>query len=192
MADVQKYFEQFHKEIRMDYDLNKTLAEKRDIILDRIMNYLKEEKKPLFRSMLQGSYIMKTGVKPIEKLDYDIDVGLRFDIHENNYVALDVREWLHNATKDHTEKVESRGPCTRVIYKDGYHVDLVAYAVYKNNLGSEIHKLAHKQNGWRDANPIGLLDFFEKVIANYEETEDSATKTNQFRRVVRYIRRWDD
>ena len=192
MADVQKYFEQFHKEIRMDYDLNKTLAEKRDIILDRIKNYLKEDKKPLFQSMLQGSYITKTGVKPIEELDYDIDVGLRFDIHENNYAASDVREWLHNATKEHTEKVESKGPCTRVIYKDGYHVDLVAYAVYKNNLGSEIHKLAHKQNGWRDANPIGLLDFFEKVIANYEETEDSATKTNQFRRVVRYIRRWDD
>lgn len=192
MADVQKYFEQFHKEIRMDYDINKTLADKRDIILDRIKNYLEENENPSFQEMLQGSYIMKTGVKPIEELDYDIDVGLRFDINEKDYSALDVRGWIYNATKDHTETVKLKGPCVRVIYKDGYHVDLVAYAVYKDILGKEIYKLAHKQNGWRDADPQGLLDFFEKVIKNYEETEDSITKTNQFRRIVRYIRRWDD
>ncbi len=192
MADVQKYFEQFHKEIRMDYDINKTLAEKRDIILDRIKNYLEESNIPSFQQMLQGSYIMKTGIKPIEKLDYDIDVGLRFDISEEDYSALDVRGWIYNATKDHTETVKSKGPCIRVIYKDGYHVDLVAYAVYKDILGREIYKLAHRENGWRDADPQGLLEFFEKVIKNYDGTEDTVTKTNQFRRIVRCIRRWDD
>lgn len=192
MADVQKYFEQFHKEIRMDYELNKTLAEKRDIILDRVGNYLKEDKKPAFQSILQGSYIMKTGVKPIEKMDFDIDVGLRFNINVQDFSASVVRDWIYFATKDHTEKVESRGLCTRVIYKDGYHVDLVAYAVNKNQLGSEIFKLAHKQKGWRDANPVGLLEIFEKVQKKYEGTEDALTKTNQFRRIVRYMRRWDD
>jgi len=192
MANVQKYFEQFHKEIRMDYDLNKTLAEKRDIILDRVKNYLKENKKPTFQSMLQGSYIMRTGVKPIENMDFDIDVGLRFEINIQEFSASDLRDWIYSSTKDHTEKVESRGPCTRVIYKDGYHVDLVAYGVTKNQLGAEIFKLAHKQKGWREANPTGLLEFFDKVQKNYEGTEDSLTKTNQFRRIVRYIRRWDD
>jgi hypothetical protein len=62
MADVQKYLEQFHKEIRMDYDLSSTLAEKRDIILKRIHDYLKENSKPSFNEMLQGSYIVKTGI----------------------------------------------------------------------------------------------------------------------------------
>ena len=33
MANVQKYFEQFHDTIRTDYEMNSTLREKKDIIL---------------------------------------------------------------------------------------------------------------------------------------------------------------
>jgi hypothetical protein len=36
MANVQKYFEKFHEAIRTDYETNKELRDKRDIILDKI------------------------------------------------------------------------------------------------------------------------------------------------------------
>src|SRR3989339_199158 len=192
MAYIQNYLEQFHEKIRMDYELNSILAEKRDIILNRIRDYLKDKGKPSFQEMLQGSYIMKTGVKPIENLGYDIDVALRLSINENDYTASEVRGWIYDAVKDHTEKVVSKGPCIRVIYKDGYHVDLVTYAVHENIFKETVFKLAHKQNGWKDANPQGLLDYVDNIMTQFKDTEDSATKTNQFRRLVRYIRRWDD
>jgi len=76
----------------MDYELNSILAEKRDIILNRIRDYLKDKGKPSFQEMLQGSYIMKTGVKPIENLGYDIDVALRLSINENDYTASEVSQ----------------------------------------------------------------------------------------------------
>src|SRR4051794_29827650 len=62
MAKLQRYFEQFHEKIRADYDMNKTLREKKDIILNRIRKHLKENGRPSFDELLQGSYRMGTGV----------------------------------------------------------------------------------------------------------------------------------
>src|SRR6266542_327629 len=65
MAHVQSYFEQFHKVIRADYDMNATLREKRDIVLGMVSDYLKGRRYPAFSVIHQGSYKMRTGVKPI-------------------------------------------------------------------------------------------------------------------------------
>lgn len=192
MANAQKYFEQFHARIRTDYDMNQTLIEKRDIILERIRNDLKRKKRPGFEELGQGSYTMKTGVIPVEDLEYDIDVGLRFGFSEDDHSAEDVRKWVFEAVDGHTEKVESKGPCTRVTYADGYHVDLVAYAWWQDASRTERFRLAHKTNGWRPADPPALLEHLRNARAPYKGTEDNGTKTDQFRRCVRYLRRWDD
>lgn len=192
MANVQKYFEQFHQRIRVDYEMSSTLQEKRDIILDRVRRHLAKKGLPGFREMLQGSYKMKTGVIPVANLEFDIDVGLRFFFHEDEYDAHTVRRWVFEAVDGHTEKVEDRGPCIRVTYKDGYHVDLVIYACWEDAFGREQYHLAHKTRGWRPADPVALLNFVREARRPYEGTEDGATKTDQFRRVVRYQRRWID
>lgn len=192
MAYIQKHFEQFHKAIRVDYEMSQTLREKRDIILDKIRDHLKKNKRPGIDELLQGSYIMKTGVAPIEELEYDIDVGLRFSFNESEHEAKEVRRWVFEAVDDHTEKVEAKGPCDRVTYSDGYHVDLVSYAVWEDGLKTRHFRLAHKSKGWRRADPPALLAFVEQIMKPFDGTEDSATQTNQFRRVVRYLRRWSD
>lgn len=192
MADIQKYFEQFHKTIRVDYEMSQTLREKRDIILKRIRKHLKENGRPCFDEFLQGSYAMKTGVAPIEELEYDIDVGLRFPFNESEHEAKEVRGWVFEAVNGHTEQVESKGPCDRVTYSDGYHVDLVSYASWEDALKTRHFRLAHKSKGWRRADPPSLLAFVEQVMKPFDGTEDTATQTNQFRRVVRYLRRWSD
>ncbi len=38
MANLQKYFEKFHENIRTDYDMSSTLRDKRDIILKEFGN----------------------------------------------------------------------------------------------------------------------------------------------------------
>jgi hypothetical protein len=192
MANVQKYFEQFHQKIRTDYEMSQTLRDKRDIILNRISKHLADHGRPCFVKMDQGSYRMKTGVIPIADLEFDIDVGLRFNFSEDDYDAKTVRGWVFEAVDGHTEKVESRGPCIRVTYKDGYHVDLVTYARWTDSSGTEQYRLAHKTDGWRPADPVGLLGIIREARKPYEGTEDKATKTDQFRRCVRYQRRWID
>lgn len=191
MADMQKQFEKFHETIRVDYDMSSTLREKRDIVVERIKKYLRDNGHPTCEVLLQGSYKMKTGVQPVEELEYDIDIGLRFYIHEDDYDAATVRGWVYKAVSDHTMRVESRGPCNRVYYAKGFHLDLVTYAVWEV-YGKEVYRLAHKTNGWRKADPPGLLDYVNKYRENFKDTEDGATQTDQFRRCVRYLRRWND
>ncbi|MFA6411051.1 MAG: nucleotidyltransferase [Syntrophales bacterium] len=192
MADVQKYLEQFHVSIRMDYDMSSTLREKRDIILRRVRKYLSDNELPGFSEMNQGSYIMKTGVKPIGDLEYDIDVALRFSFKDDEYSATEVRKWVYEAVKNHTESVEDRGPCIRVTYADGYHVDLVTYAMWEDQSNITQYRLAHKKNGWRPSEPAELINYIRDAMERFEGTNDSSTSTNQFRRVVRYLRRWID
>lgn len=134
---------------------------------------------------------MKTGVKPVDDREYDIDVGLRFDFHEDKYNAENVRRWVYAAVKDHTKRIEDKGPCVRVVYEAGYHLDLVSYAVWETD-GTDQYRLAHKSRGWVSADPPKLLEHVDNARKPFKGTEDEVTKTDQFRRSVRYLRRWDD
>ena len=145
MADIQKYFEQFHVAIRTDYDISQELRDKRDIVVDRVQRYLKQHSLPGCRVLLQGSYKMKTGVKPIANLEYDIDIGLRFDFRPEDYKAEDVRQWVYEAVKDHTNRCEDRGPCVRVVYEKGFHLDLVIYATWDEG-ATELYRLERFSN----------------------------------------------
>lgn len=191
MADVQQQFEMFHSAIRMDYDTAAELAEKRDAVLRRIKKFLTGERLPVPRELLQGSYKMKTGTKPPPGSDqeYDIDVGLRFNIHDNDYTAAEVRGWVMAAVEEHTKKVEDKRPCIRVAYEKGYHVDVTCYAVWEEN-GIDQYRLACKDAGWTAEDPPALLKYVDDHReANFENTEDPETKTDQFRRCVRGLRR---
>lgn len=190
MADIQKYFEDFHATIRLDYEASEPLRSSRDVVLNKISAALKKNKRPAFKTLLQGSYKMKTGVKPIGEMEYDIDVGLRFEIDPDEVTAAEARSWVLEAVEGHTKSQEDKGPCIRVVYQAGYHLDLVTYATPDGNQG-EFH-LAHKTKGWRAADPQKLLDHVNTSRSAFANTTDNKTKTDQFRRCIRYLRRWND
>lgn len=190
MAKLQKQFEKFHDEIKLDAE-NEILRARRDTLLDRIRNHLRANGRPGFDPLLQGSYAMHVGVKPVGNDDVDIDVGLRFGIRPEDYTATEVRGWILEAVQGHTKRVEDRGPCVRVVYDDEYHVDLVVYANW-TGYGQERFRLAHRKRGWVDADPKGLLAYVEAARGRFKGTEDSATQTDQMRRVIRYLKRWND
>lgn len=191
MADIQKQFEKFHETIRVDFDMSADLREKRDILVGKIKKYLADNDLPGIRVLHQGSYKMKTGVKPIEEMEYDIDVGLRFDISEDDFTAPDVRSWVLDAVQGHTKEIQDKGPCIRVLYQKGFHVDLVCYAVWDED-GEDTYRLAHKTQGWRPTDPPALLQYVDRYRESFSDTEDGNTKTDQFRRIVRCLRRWID
>lgn len=190
MANVQRYFEKFHAAIRMDDSLNAELAEKRDIILRRVRDSLKAKGRPGFETLLQGSYRMKTGVRPLDA-EHDIDVGLRFDFDSGAHSAATVRQWVVEAVEGHTDSIEPRGPCIRVVYAKGFHVDLVVYACWTPTFGAPECRLAHRDRGWIEADPVALLEYVRSASARFEGTE-SGTGIDQLRRVVRYLKRWND
>lgn len=200
MADVQPQFEGFHEAIKLgNFDENAELREKRDRILDRLKENLDElrtgGKAPAYETFNQGSYAMGTGVKPLDS-DYDIDVGIRFKIAKDDYPdPVEVKEWVYEALKGHTKRVEVRRSCVTVYYSRGdepiYHVDLAIYSDRDCNPDGKMYLAKGRLNSapeyrvWEPADPQGLMDL---IAGRFPDPEDA----KQFRRVVRYLKRWRD
>lgn len=200
MADVQKYFVQFDEAIRFDRDHEKQiLAEKRERILRRLSEGIKRQrvegvKIPSYEPFNQGSYAMDIGVKPVDG-DFDLDVGLRFDLSKDEYPdPLVVKTWVHDAVKSHTSKVEVRRTCVTVFYQEGgedvYHVDLAIYSSGKRNSDGKDYIAKGKPGSrreerfWEPSDPQEL----QNVIMNGRSGEDA----QQFRRVIRVLKRWKE
>lgn len=201
MAEVQRYFEDFHDKIRLkNLDENATLREKRDIVLNKLRERLQkifEERgktAPTFTHFDKGSYAMNTGTVPVD-CDYDIDEGLLFDIHKDDYPdPVVVKQWVYEALEGHTDNVVIKQPCVTVYYHlEGepiYHIDLAVYA-HEGNIAGNIYLARGKPHAgperriWQLDDPIGLIEIIRNRFANPDERK-------QFRRVIRYLKRWKD
>lgn len=192
MPAVQKQFEDFHTEIKLDNDDEKAkLREKREILLSALSENL-HDGAPAYSSFVQGSYSMHTGVVPLDK-DYDIDVGVIFDCKQDKYPdPVTLKKAVRDALSTHGRKVLLRQPCVTVNYmRNGdpeYHVDLAIYvkrdddlldlAKGKENSGDEFRV-------WEASDPKKLTE----VICNaFTDDKDLA----QYRRCIRYLKRWRD
>lgn len=188
---LQIYFEDFHKKIKLDYDVNAELATKRDVIVNKLNNV---EEIPSFDRFDQGSYAFNTGVEPKDK-DYDIDVALIFKINKDDKKPFELKQSIHKVLENHTEiGAEIKEPCVTVTYKkegeEAYHVDLVAYSYEnKDDENSQLYMARGDVNStanekiWEKADPKELVN----IIKNRFDDKD---ERDQYRRVIRYIKRW--
>jgi len=185
--DFQPLFRRFEENIKLKrFDENEELRTKRDRVLTR----LRENLSMKFEPLNQGSYAMGTGVKPLDG-DYDIDIGIVLDIDKNQYDPVTVKGWIYKAVEKHTARVEWRRPCITVYYQQAgeaiYHVDLAILAKDRwGNMHLAIGKehSAKEQREWQQDDRKGFID----VVGNRFSGEDAA----QFRRVIRYLKRWRD
>ena len=198
MANVQSNFINFHETIKLNrFNENKTLRDKRDKILNRLKNNWSKVfadmdiDPPKYTTFNQGSYDLGTGNIPKDS-DYDIDVGIVIEVSKDDYPdPIVVKEWVFEAVEGHTQNVKFRRPCITVFYQNDnepiYHVDLAIYC--KSN--DEIHLAKGKQHSkeenkeWEKADPHELSKLIKE---HYDEPNDD----KQFRRVIRYLKRWKD
>lgn len=186
-SPFQSRFLRFHDTIKLgSTDENATLREKRDAVLKRM-----RDRGLTFTTLNQGSYAMGTGVIPVEA-DFDIDVGVIFTGDTRPPDPLAAKQWVFDAVLGHTRNVEWRRHCIRVQYvKAGeptYHVDLPVY--WKDRwsgaltlaVGKQHSGVGHKE--WQEADPQGLVE----RVTSHLVGEDRW----QFRRVIRYLKRWKD
>ena len=190
MTNLQTQLEKFHQNIKVDD--NQTLREKREIICDKIKEYLRIRGKnyPIPEVLNQGSYIYGVGIRPLSG-DFDIDVGLIFNIKSTEHSAKQIRELVFNTIKNHTSDVENKGPCIRIKYEKGYHVDLVCYAKYKNSEQIEDFQLAHRNGSWIPSNPKRIKEYIQTSREKFKNTKNSIG-ADQLQRVVRFLKRWID
>jgi hypothetical protein len=188
MANIQTQFEIFNDTIRLGrFDESAILRKKRDIIRRKLEGNLPGvfekygEECPQFYFHDQGSYEMDTGTKPLTD-DYDIDQGLYFYVSTTTHpdpVLLKTR--VFEALDGHTNHVELRRSCVTVFYslngEPCYHVDIAVYSDETTNLDGKAY--------WEVSNPQQLS---ETIFSRFSDEQDR----HQFRRIVRYWKRWKD
>lgn len=133
-------------------------------------------------------------MKPLD-CDFDIDVGLRFEVAKDDYPdPVEVKQWVYDALDGHTKKVEMRRPCVTVFYQSGdeprYHVDLAVYSSADANADGKTYLAKGKEGSlpenrlWEEADPDGLVAVLTGKF--------SGDAWEQFRRCLRYLKRWKD
>lgn len=199
MAAVQKYFDLFHAKIKLGrFDEEATLRDKRRIVRDKLLANLpkvfeKHGEKNLVPAFSdQGSYAMSTGIRPLDG-DFDIDQGVYFEASREDYPdPVVLKERVHEALNGHTKEVVIRRPCVTVFYQDGYHVDLAIYSCAGANADNKDYLAMGKAGSedkyrvWQESDPTALTDkLFERF-----EGDDSGR--GQYRRTIRFLKRWKD
>lgn len=192
MAELQKEFLDFHNKIKLKMDdENAKLKEKKEIILSRISSKITKDAKT-YTTFDQGSYAMGTGIVPIDG-QYDIDVGLWFAMSKDDIKPMDAKKWIYDALENHTDQVCYKNPCVTVTYKENgepkFHVDVTVYAT--TNVDGKIYLAKGKPESesenkkWEESNPKELIS---KISNNLNDADDR----KQFRRTIRYLKRWKD
>jgi len=192
MGKLQKEFKKFHDIIKLGtFEENKVLRDKRDLLVSELTKSLKDEivpgtdKKLTFVKLDQGSYAMNTGIIPKDD-DYDIDVGIIFDITNDEYDSKKLKKLVYAVLdKVNMRTVKYNRPCITVEYSDGYHVDL---AIYANN-GNDTHIAWGKEfsddHTWYKSAPKELKQW----VADVSDTKE---KSEQFRRCVKALKKWKE
>lgn len=188
--NLQNEFLEFHKKIKLDFE-NQILREKRDILIKKLKNNITEDA-PSFEYFDQGSYAMYTGINP-KNGDYDIDVGLIFDIEKSDIDPISVKQWVRDALDGHTKSVKIRRSCVTVTYQEKneaiFHVDFAIYA--KDSSTNKLFIAKGKEYSddskvlWEVSDPKGLKD---KVNQRFQDPDERA----QFRRVIKYLKKWKE
>jgi hypothetical protein len=199
MVNLQTQFNKFHNAIKIDFESNEPLRQKRDLIVCNLRDGLKRlfpRNTPTFNHFNQGSYDLATGVYPLSDQDYDIDVGIIFNFSKSIYKPVEVKEWVYIALNTGARTVEIKRPCVRVQYHQNsakwFHVDLAIYSLDKDYYGNEVNYIAKGFIGssedkkiWELSEPFRLKELLKSKITDNSDRE-------QFRRVIRYLKRWKD
>jgi len=184
MANCNDLFLKFLSEITIKTECSKNLQRGREAIKREIEDYFSNKLKvgiPDF--YLQGSYSLKTMIEPLNPEDeYDLDDGIYLK-HTDDDISKptteEVSNWVFEAVKGHTKKKPvNKKNCVRVIYADGYHIDLAIYRkidgkYYLARLGEDqwVPSDARKFNNW----------FYTRL-----------EKTEQMRSCIKYLKAWKD
>jgi len=192
---VQEAFRKFHRTIKLNIEDNRKLAEKRDMLIDEIHSHLKKLKEETGVKLTltvknQGSYAMRTGIEPLEGDDYDIDVMLLFAIDKDEFEAKEIKKIVFDALNRHPRTTTIKKPCVRVQYHQNgevkFHVDFAVYAKNEDDVFlSKKPNYASEDEIWESSEPEEL----KKLIDGYHKDPEVRA---QFRRVIRYLKRWKD
>ncbi|WP_037587250.1 nucleotidyltransferase domain-containing protein [Stenoxybacter acetivorans] len=190
---IQNKFKIFHDAIKLGRkDIEYTTARlKDDSITAEIVKRFKEDGYPIIEDFIQGSLATSTGIRE-KGQDFDIDraIVIEAELAPENPITpkLAVLEVLE---KRGFKNAKIKKPCVTADYKaDDLHIDVPIYRKYENGQYElAVGKKHADENNreWARAAPHELIDW-----VNYFDNNETygQKKHDQYRRIVRYLKRW--
>ena len=191
---IQTHFDKFHNRIKLgrEDEAYRKARERDDSIKKSVSDSFNKAGYPVVKDFIQGSLKTHTGIKPISG-DYDIDRALV--VEEKNAPQdpvtpkKNVRDVLTNRG---FKNAKIKKPCVTADYiSDNVHIDFIIYKRHGNQyylaVGKENSDAYHRE--WSAADPLGLIDWVNDNIWYGTNASDIQA---QFRRLVRYLKRWRD
>jgi len=196
---IQQHFEKFNKNIYLTNksDGYKKASEKANSILEEIKKEFKEKGYSIKSTKLQGSFQVDTAIHSING-DYDIDRAIFIDANDAPDDPVEPKKVIKSVLeKRNFKEPKIKKPCVTADYKStNLHIDYTVYKQGKDLFGRDIWHLAIGKEGsdwdnkkWADADPQALIDWIEKSD-NYGVS--ATAKKKQYKRLVRYLKRWRD
>jgi hypothetical protein len=193
-VSIQAKFIKFHDKIKLGREdaEYKSAREKDDSILQDVKKALKEEGYPVIEDFLQGSQSTATAVKhPVDDFDIDRSVVIAFDDAPDDPVK--VKKIVLKVLEDRGFKnAKIKKPCVTADYASlSLHIDIPLYREQNGEYELAVGKKNSKDENkvWSSSDPKGLRDW----INNKDDYVGSAIdKLKQYKRIVRYLKRWRD
>jgi len=191
---IRAKFSNFHDKIKLhrEDEAYKDARIKDDSILADIKKSFKDAGYKVNDSFLQGSFSTSTAVKHPEH-DFDIDRAIVISVDdapedpvEPKKKVLDVLE------KRGFKNAKIKKPCTTADYLGlNLHIDIIIYRESNENYELAVGKKnsSDQNKEWSSSDPKGLRDW---INDNSNYIGSSNSKLAQYKRVVRYLKRWRD
>ena len=192
---IQTHFDKFHDKIKLGRKDNayKKARERDDSIKKEVVSAFASAGYPVVDDFIQGSLKTNTGIVPISG-DHDVDRALVIEHEtapENPVVpkkkTLDVLEGRG------FKNAKIKKPCVTADYaSDNVHIDFIIYKRWGDQHYLAVGKENSDENNreWSAADPHGLTDWINDDSGYWEA--DAKDVLAQFRRLVRYLKRWRD
>ncbi|MDC5143794.1 nucleotidyltransferase [Acinetobacter baumannii] len=190
---LQNKFNTFNQRIyltRHDSEYSNA-REKDDSITAAIKAKFKEKGYPVIDNFVQGSLATYTTIKEPGK-DFDIDRAIVIDYEDSPSDPLVPKKVIFEILEDRGfQNAKIKKPCVTADYKfKNLHIDIPVYR--KNSWGGYELAVGKKDSGtehksWSESSPKELIDWVNNSsLYGVYATE----KLHQFRRLVRYLKRW--
>ena len=192
---IQTHFDKFHDRIKLgrEDDAYKKARNRDDSIKAEVKTAFSEAGYPVVADFIQGSLKTHTGIVPISG-DYDVDRALVIDEEKAPDNPVTPKKTALDVLEDRGFKnAKIKNPCVTADYaSENVHIDFIVY----KRAGDQHCLAVGKKNSdednreWSAADPLGLLEWIDDA-SDYDEDEAKDVLA-QFRRLVRYLKRWRD
>lgn len=191
---IQTQFNKFHQAISFsrESDDYKAIIDKDNSIKSDIEEAFKEAGYPVISDFIQGSLATHTAIKTL-KGDIDLDRGLIISKESSPDNPVDCKKLLRDVLATRGFKNgKIKMPCVTADYASlDLHID---YPIYREDMGSQLELAigkefsGEKERGWQSGDPKGLIDWINGKDAYHLSSEERG----QYRRIIRYLKRWRD